>query len=440
MTKLLKGFLSRSRISNNTAPKLASLFFAVLLWVYVMDIENPETLRTFKDVPIQLINVEELQDSGLILINNQNYTVDVKVEGRRSDVLNVKKAEIGLTADLIGSGKGNNSVPIESNLSADNVKLAEMSKTEIKIELDRIVTIPKSVEIIVNGDLPIGYEYGSLISSPQEVLVEGPESVVNSVVKLVGEVEISGQTTDLFKQVPIKAVNSEDVVVLKVQPKVEYVNVDVAVKKTKNVNLREAIVGNVQDGYRLVGVSLKPQSVTIRGSEQYVDSVDWLKTQSIDISQMTDKTTQNVDLILPNGIELPYLSVPISATVNIEQIVSKTFSFTLDDINIANLDSDLDINLMDNTPYFEINFTGINSLISKVTKEDVILSLDLANHIQGKYSKSLIVQLSPTFSELENPLKEINIELTEKEIPEEVTEEVIPEEIPEDSEPVEDEI
>ncbi len=132
MTKLLKGFLSRSRISNNTAPKLASLFFAVLLWIYVMDIENPETLRTFKDVPIQLINVEELQDSGLILINNQNYTVDVKVEGRRSDVLNVKKAEIGLTADLIGSGKGNNSVPIESNLSADNVKLAEMSKTEIK--------------------------------------------------------------------------------------------------------------------------------------------------------------------------------------------------------------------------------------------------------------------------------------------------------------------
>ncbi len=231
--------------------------------------------------------------------------------------------------------------------------------------MDRIVTIPKSVEIIVNGDLPIGYEYGSLISSPQEVLVEGPESVVNSVVKLVGEVEISGQTTDLFKQVPIKAVNSEDVVVSKVQPKVEYVNVDVAVKKTKNVNLREAIVGNVQDGYRLVGVSLKPQSVTIRGSEQSVDSVDWLKTQSIDISQMTDKTTQNVDLILPNGIELPYLSVPISATVNIEQIVSKTFRFTLDDINIANLNSDLGIKLMDDNPYFEINFTGINSLISK---------------------------------------------------------------------------
>lgn len=427
MTKLLKNFLSKSRISNNTAPKLASLLFAVLLWVYVMDIEDPETVRTFKDVPVKLMHVEELQDSGLVLIDNQEHTIDVKIEGRRSDVLSAKKGEIELSADLIGFSKGTNSVPVESNISADNVKITSLSKPDIKVDLDRVVKIPKSVEIMITGELPSGYEPGALVANPQEILVEGPESVVNTVARLVGEVEIEGQTSDLFKQIPIKAVNSENNVVAKVQPKVEYVNVEVAVNKTKSVKLKERVIGSVQEGYKLVGVNLNPEYIIVSGNEKTIDTIDSLSTEMIDVSQITDRTVRVLEIALPEGIETPYLTTPVTAIIDVEKVVSKTLRYKLEDINIQNLDASLDVQLMSEQPYFEIHITGVESEINELSKSDLSLSLDLGNHIKGKYYKKVEIDVDSKYLEIEQPFKEIHIEIFENSVVEEDTKENISE-------------
>jgi len=422
MMNLFKQFMSKSRISNNTAPKLASLFFAVLLWVYVMDIENPETLRTFKDVPVQLVHIEELQDSGLVLMNSQDYSVDVMIEGRRSDVLDVKKSEIEITSDLLGFGKGTNSIPIDLNLIADNVKITKISKNEIKVDLDRIVSVAKTVEITINDELPNDYKAKQVMVNPQQILVVGPETLVNSVTKLVGEIEIVEKSTDLLKKVPIKAVDSDGNVVSRVQPKVAYVDLELSIDKFKTVNLKGSVVGSVSEGYEYVGISLNPQSIMINGEENVVDSVDLLRTKSIDISNITKKTTKTVELILPEGVHKQYLATPVMATIDVEEIVTKTFSYHIDDISILNLKSELEVRLLGPTPYFEISVEARKSLIEDLEKSDLLLNLDLANHISGRYSKKLNIDSNVENYELENLYKELNIEIFEKETTSENTE------------------
>lgn len=76
--------------------KLLSLVLAFLLWLYVMGEENPEIPYEINDVPVKLINSDTLEKKGLIVLDEKNYTVNVKVRGRRSDVLNIAAQNISV--------------------------------------------------------------------------------------------------------------------------------------------------------------------------------------------------------------------------------------------------------------------------------------------------------------------------------------------------------
>ena len=49
------------KFKNNTKIKLISLLSALLLWLYVMAVVDPEETKLFEDVPIVITNIDELE-------------------------------------------------------------------------------------------------------------------------------------------------------------------------------------------------------------------------------------------------------------------------------------------------------------------------------------------------------------------------------------------
>ena len=79
---------------------LLSLAIAFGLWFYVITVVSPESEDTFYDIPIVLNGESILNDRGLMILSGKNQTVDLKLEGYRTDLSNLNKANIILLADL----------------------------------------------------------------------------------------------------------------------------------------------------------------------------------------------------------------------------------------------------------------------------------------------------------------------------------------------------
>src|SRR5690554_6790172 len=86
--------------NNNKTMWVVSIIVATLLWMYVISDKNPEILDNINDIPVSLINKETLEEKGLVISNPQDYTMDIRVYGRKSKLYRIEKESIKVEADL----------------------------------------------------------------------------------------------------------------------------------------------------------------------------------------------------------------------------------------------------------------------------------------------------------------------------------------------------
>lgn len=67
MIKKMKEIYQRSKFSRNTAPKVLSLVFALVFWIFVMDNVNPEMTRVFDNVPVELVGKTNWKQTAIKL-------------------------------------------------------------------------------------------------------------------------------------------------------------------------------------------------------------------------------------------------------------------------------------------------------------------------------------------------------------------------------------
>ena len=79
MNKRIGKVIEKSRIGRNTAPKIISLIFAIVFWVYVMDQVNPEIIKEYDDIRVEIVGAEQISTEGLILMNNEYPTTWLRI-------------------------------------------------------------------------------------------------------------------------------------------------------------------------------------------------------------------------------------------------------------------------------------------------------------------------------------------------------------------------
>ncbi|MFA7502784.1 MAG: CdaR family protein, partial [Anaerovoracaceae bacterium] len=163
---------------NSWLDKLISVAIALVLWVYVLSL-NPQSKTTVAGVPVQLLNQEVLVTSSLAIAGSDRYTVDVYVEGVRSDILSLQSDQVTATADLFGLGKGQNYLVISVSVP-EKITVIEVRPNRIPILIDELVNVRKPVVLFVT-DTSNGSEIGGVTLTPSEVTVSGAKSIVDQV-------------------------------------------------------------------------------------------------------------------------------------------------------------------------------------------------------------------------------------------------------------------
>lgn len=422
-----------SRLSRNTGQKIISLLFAILFWLYVMDQVNPEMVKELENIQVELLNAPSVTQSGLVIMNEQDYFVNVKVKGRRNDLFDVTNEDVRVTADLTGYGKGDVSVPLETRTFNGSFSVDDLSQKEIKLFLDKVVEISKPVNLDIVGETKSGYVKGELEYDPQEISVRGPESFVNTVAMIYGEMKIDGTTNDLSKEIPVMPVDNDGNVVGGVTLGRDYVRASLGVTKLKTLSLNERITGQAAEGYEIVKVQINPAAVTVRGSEADVDILDRLYTMPIDISGIMSTADVEVQLDLPTNVSAPYLNVPAIATIYVEPYETKVFDIPASEVEIRNMDEAFIVTQSDISGIVQVSVRDIESVMANFDTSSFSLYIDGSNLKPGVANEAIVkVDLKSSVRSIEVISNTVRIPVRLKELIDESSPET-PAETPNDS-------
>ena len=64
------------------AARVLSVLVAMMLWLYVVENNDEDTTKTYRDIGIQIQGLDTLRENGMTIIDGADTTVDVTVIGK----------------------------------------------------------------------------------------------------------------------------------------------------------------------------------------------------------------------------------------------------------------------------------------------------------------------------------------------------------------------
>lgn len=388
-------------------PKIICLLLSFGLWIYISNVENPVRSVEIKNIPVELVNLDSLENSNFALSGNQKYTVDLKIEGPSTDVIKVKPEDFKIIADIstYALKTGENIVPVQIISYPENVTIKNNGFLGIKVELEDLVSrdiaIQSRVKLKYNDNI---YEISKKIT-PSSVTVQGAKSIVDKISSAVIDGEENGISTDFEKSYDIKFLDSKGEEVKNIYSKIDKAKLSVVVSSGKSVPINLKTTETPKAGLELMGYELSSNYVNIIGSSDSLANIKSVDTETVDISNLNDTSELDVKLILPEGVKVTsgqeYVKVKVILKVkeNINENNNKTLNIK---VNFNNLKDNLI--LESSSEKVSVTISGTQSELEKIDESSLTAVVDLsAVTDEGTYYYDPEVSFnSPTSTTIDN--------------------------------------
>lgn len=381
-------------LNSNTFYKIISVVIAICLWAYVIEVLNPPKTETIIDVPVQLQNVDSLSAKGLALSGEANYTVDVKVEGNRSDLTKLDASVIVANADLFGYSIGKNYIPVTVQVP-DGITILQTNPSKINVVIEELVEVVKPIKVTFVGQFAEGVEAGQITTQPTEIQVSGAKSEVSAVAYVKAEVYTEKLTEEASTiQAKAVAVNSNGDIVQNVRLSSAYIDVTARLSQVKQIPLTVEVTGAVDPIYEITGMEI-PDFVKIRGTKDALAAITELTAAPVDISAVASTTKIPLDIPLPEGVEFASGSENLTMDIAIKPIATREFTYTSDEILMEGMEGTSNITIT--TPQITVTASGSEVVIAGLKKSDLqpYLTLDAESlisvtaKVEVRYTKPL---------------------------------------------------
>lgn len=375
-----------SKERNNITVKVFALLIAIILWSFVMNKENPEWPISSKNIPVT-INTNTLDRLGLVLMEPKEITINVEVTGRKNDMKNFSAKNIVAQVDLSGRGEGQMKVPINVSLrnQLPGVIVTNWEPKEVLFTLEKIISRDIPINIQTEGEVPTDYLLGNVNSKSQFVSIRGPRSWVNEVDKVVAIVNVEDINSDTSRSITVKVLDDQGNEVIGVDKVPSLIDVNISVLKTNSIPIELITENKLPDNFTITNIEISPRNIAIKGKND-ISGINKINTKPIDINSLLEQTSMEVELDLPEGVELLNPKEKILITYTIEETIVKDYNILMKDLTIKNLDSTLSINDLDLERSIQIALKGTKSVIDKVTGEDLVVEIDLLGLEEGTHT------------------------------------------------------
>ncbi|MDF2675331.1 MAG: hypothetical protein K0R09_3603 [Clostridiales bacterium] len=395
---------------------IASVLLAFVMWIYAMTDKNPMESKTVENIPVQLINTEAVEQSNLALKPGQTFLVSLDIKVKALDLYAaIDPANYNIVADLSSASifqKGENNIMVEIKGKPPGIMIENPLGVPytIKVNLEALATKSVGVKIEKIGSVKAGYGYLDSIVSPSEVIVRGPESMVNSVASLVGSININDKTNDANGNIAITPVDIDGNEVKYVTLEKPVVEVTVPVKPSKEVGVVVKTTGDIGENKILKKINQSATKVVIVGDKKDLDKVKEIETIPYDISKITSTHTDTLSLNLPEGIQVFQGISTLTVEFVVENIIESTVRIPINVINPRE-----GYSYSNSVPDVSLTLRGAESVINSFDTSSISAIVDVNNLDVGQHNIDFKINLPSGVSVVKKVPDKISVTITKPE-------------------------
>ncbi|MBC8631765.1 hypothetical protein H8697_08625 [[Eubacterium] tenue] len=367
-------------LKNNTKIKLISLLSALVLWLYVMTVEDPVELRTFNNIPITITNMSMLEDRGLAIYPKEELLADISIKANLSSLRTINRDNIYIYGRLDDPKEGKNAIYLQANLP-ERVNKYDIKPSVITVDLEKVVDEKRSIEVSTKGKSNINID--NIEINKKTANVTGPRSVVNKVTSIKATVDVDNKEKDFSTKVKLVPVDKSGNEVEDVKLEDDFVVATVKFLQQKVVPVKLKLEGSSEGDNNIKDYKISPNEITIEGKKESLDKINSISTKPVKIEDLKDANNVDVGLDIPNGIRVnDNIS---SVKIDIDKSITSEFIIPKSNIDILNKESDIDTKVDLSKVPDDIKVTIVHSdEISNLSKDDVQLYIDMTDKSKGE--------------------------------------------------------
>ena len=358
-----------NKLKYNSKIKIISLLSAMVLWMYVMAIVDPEETKLFENIPVTITNKNELNERDLVIYPEQDLTTNIYVTGKLSNLKKVTKDDINVYGQINNPLEGNNEIYLK--VSTSQRVNYDFKNPVMIVTLEKIISEDKSIKVDITGSGKNNVDNIMLQDNIDKVSISGPRSLVNKVKRVVGTVKVSGESNNFSQSIKLEPVDANGKVVEGVELEKDSVNVNIILLAQKTVPIILKLSDNSESG---VNYTMSQNTVTIKGKKDIVDSINNIETQPVKLSEILPGTSKDIYLQVPSGITIETKYITINK--NSEENTLEEYTYTAKDIEIRNNTENIDKSKIKIPNSINVSIEYLQSEGS-IIKDDIKLYIDL---------------------------------------------------------------
>ena len=358
-------------IAANIRTFLLALVLGVAVWVSAVSGADPDELRAYpRPIPIEVIG----QDPSLIRTGEIPETMSLTLRAPHSvwEALTTQENAVRAILDLSGLSAGEHTVEIQTQITLRPVQIVTANPQTVTVDLEGLITKTLPITLSLTGQPAAGYRAGQASLVSQEVVITGPESLVEDAMR--ARATVNPET--VLVSVPISQQGG-----------------------FRDVAVKVVVTGQQAPGYRLENISVFPPVITVFSTDPtLVTSLPGVvETQPLDLEGAKEDISTRLSLDLPDNVTLigaQTVQVQVSITP-----IQTSLTLLNQPINVTGLSEDLSVQTFPET--VDVIVSGPVPVLETLVSEDVVVTVDVTGLGIGTY------QLTPEVNtEIGNVLTE----------------------------------
>ena len=426
--------MKKRKLTDNLSLKIMSVAIAIVVWLIVVNIDNPVGTNYYTITDVELINKEYVESSdtiGKMCMPEENQdSVKVAITASKKVRDRIRLSDITAVADLqqaVSLDTDPVMVPITVTCLASGVLPSDIKVTpqNLTVNLDE----KETQEFVVNvskGDTKPGkdYEVGSLTASPEKIRITGPKTLVNKIDKVNATIALDGNTEDYTQEVNLtiydknqEALSESEMNSLRIENNAKVVVTAKLWKIRTGVKIATGYVGTPAGGYQVGSVKTVPDTISVAGNTEGLESLSendnmiTIPADRIDISGESKDVERKISLknLLPDNVKLTSdSSEDVWVTVSILPVGSQEFNLPTKNIEVKNKPDNLQVTF--ETAQIALRIKSESEDLEDLNiNEDVKAEIDLKDKEAGNYKVPVKLSLPDGYEMVEDVYTEVVI-------------------------------
>ena len=399
----------KEKITNNLLLKILSLIIAFLVWLIVVNADNPIMTESFVVSDVQLLNEAYIDADGKMCMQDEEQDpIRVTIRAERKVLDRISASDIRAVADLqqaVSLDTDPVMVPITAVCAGIAPEDIQVTPQNLSLHVEDKDTQEFVVNVTTNNTRPDrGYEVGTLSSNPEKIKITGPISLINKIDRVNAAIDVSDASEDVTEETEVTVIDKNGEVFSDTD--MAYLNVSKVYVTARlwevrsDVRIRAEYSGTAAEGYEAESITTTPNVITVAGSTSALEALEeqnntiWIPADAVDISGEKSDYEEKINIsdYLPEGLKLTAdSSEDLFIRVNILLEGSSVCEVPTKNIIVENAPDTMQVAF--DTAMIEVRVKKTSEDLEDLTEKEIQASIDLEDIEEGSHELPVEIRL-----------------------------------------------